>query len=299
MSSCCSGPLLIHIDRVENMTSTVKIQEHSLKYSNYVPGPVFTLHLKFSLTLWVPGMQEECRIRYTATCGLPTLTAKTVFDSLWNSLRQIFRSKEPYKKYTQILYSCCLFWARCHCELDGALFRCCRSGMSTLHCAGLEERGAHHSLSSLTGPTPAASFNLSYVLHPLWKVVALQTCLYLIACKGRRIISLTWWWLRHQAILYFLSSSQELMLRKCPRNCWVKKTWEPFQVVYIRAALRLILNAAKAKISTRDRRNVRSDNHIHFHHPSSFFVLFCAKRGIPFQGNKSYLCILASFKKYT
>jgi len=82
MSSCCSGPLLIHTDGVENMTPTVKIQEHSLKYSNDVPSPVFTLHLKFSLTLWVPGMQEECRIRYTATCGMPTLTAKTVFDSV-------------------------------------------------------------------------------------------------------------------------------------------------------------------------------------------------------------------------
>ena len=141
MSSCCSGPLLIHIDGVENMTSTVKIQEHSLKYSNDVPGPVFTLHLKFSLTLWVPGIQEECRIRYTATCGIPTLTVKTVFDSDWNSPRQIFRSKELYKKYTQISYSCYLFWARCHHELDGALFSCCWSGMCMLHHAVLEERG--------------------------------------------------------------------------------------------------------------------------------------------------------------
>lgn len=82
MSPCCSGPLLIHIDGLENMTSTVKIQEHSLKYSNAVPGPVFTLHLKFSLTLWVPGMQEECRIRYTGYMWHAYLTAKTAFDSV-------------------------------------------------------------------------------------------------------------------------------------------------------------------------------------------------------------------------
>lgn len=82
MSSCCSGPLLIHIDGVENMTSTVKIQEHSLKYSNDVPGPVFILHLKFSLTLWVPGMHKECRIRYLGTHGMPTLTTNTAFDSV-------------------------------------------------------------------------------------------------------------------------------------------------------------------------------------------------------------------------
>lgn len=167
MSSCCSGPLLIHIDGLENMTSTVKIQEHSLKYLNDVPGPVLTLHLKFSLTLWVPGMQEECRIRYTATCGMPTLTAKTVFDSVWNSLRQIFRSKQLYKKYTQILYSCYLFWARCHHELDGALFSFCWSGTCTLHHAVLEEHGANQPLSSLTRPTPACSFNVSYFFTTL------------------------------------------------------------------------------------------------------------------------------------
>lgn len=133
MSSCCSGPLLIHIDGVENMTSTVKIQEHSLKYSNDVPGPVFILHLKFSLTLWVPGMHKECRIRYLGTCGMPTLTANTASYSVWNSTRQIFRSKELYKKYTQILYSCYLLWAICHHELDGALFCCCLSTVCTLN----------------------------------------------------------------------------------------------------------------------------------------------------------------------
>lgn len=282
MSSCCSGPLLIHIDGIENMTSTVKIQEHSLKYSNDVPGPVFTLHLKFSLTLWVPGMQEECRIRYTATCGMPTLTAKTVFNSVWNSPRQIFRSTELYKKYTQILYSCYLFWARCHHELDGALFSCCWSGMHTLHRAVLEEHGANHPLSSLTRPTPACSFNASYFLQPLHKLVALQTCLYMMACKGGRRISSTWWWLRHWAILNFLGSSQELALSKYPGNCWVKKTQKSSQGVYIRAALRLILNIAKVKISpysTSDRSSVRGYNHIHFYHASSFFhPLLCREK---------------------
>lgn len=115
-----------------------------------------------------------------------------------------------------------------------------------------------------------------------------------MACKGGRRISSTWWWLRHWAILNFLGSSQELALSKYPGNCWVKKTQKSSQGVHIRAALRLILNIAKVKISpysTSDRSSVRGYNHIHFYHASSFFILFCAERSVPFQANN---CICES-----
>lgn len=58
MSSCCSGPLLIHIDGAENMTSTVKIQEHSLKYSNDVPGPASQILIDFVGAWNAQGMQD-------------------------------------------------------------------------------------------------------------------------------------------------------------------------------------------------------------------------------------------------
>lgn len=119
---------------------------------------------------WLCGCLE-CRrnagLGTQATCGMPTLTVKTAFDSAWNSLRHIFRSKELYKKYTQILYSCYLFWARCHHELVGAVFSCCWGGICTLQCAVLENCGANHLLSSLTGLTPACCL-ASLIFHNLY-----------------------------------------------------------------------------------------------------------------------------------
>lgn len=147
-----------------------------------------------------------------ATCGMPALTAKTVFDSVWNSLRHIFRSKELDKKYTQIWYSCYLFWARCHHELVGAVFNCCWSGICTLHCAMLESCGANHLLNSLTRPTLACSLASLGFLQLLCKLVACKICLL--------------WWEKNIIIPMVETLSNFVFSGKFSRISAVEVPWE-------------------------------------------------------------------------